>query len=70
MYFSSAIMSIVVKVITAAIMRGGKNMTGLFGDLFDFDGDGELNSVELAAEIITLDTMLQDDDSDDDLLFE
>lgn len=45
-------------------------MTGLFGDLFDFDGDGELNSVELAAEIITLDTMLQDDDSDDDLLFE
>ena len=70
MYFSSDIMNIVVKEITAAIMKEDKNMLGIFGDIFDFDGDGELNSVEQAAELITLDRMLQDDDSDDDFLLE
>lgn len=29
-------------------------MPGIFGDLFDFDGDGKLDCVEQAAELITV----------------
>lgn len=41
-------------------------MPGIFGDLFDFDGDGKLNFVEQAAEFITLDEMMKEGASDDD----
>lgn len=36
-------------------------MPGIFGDLFDFDGDGKLNSVERAAELVTLERMTRND---------
>ncbi len=36
-------------------------MPGIFGDLFDFDGDGKLNCVEQAAELVTLERMTRDD---------
>lgn len=45
-------------------------MLGIFGNLFDFDGDGELNAVEQAAELVTLERLLQDDDSANDFYFE
>lgn len=41
-------------------------MPGIFGDLFDFDGDGKLNCVEQAAEFIMLENMMKDDDPNDD----
>lgn len=41
-------------------------MPGIFGDLFDFDGDGKLNCVEQAAEFITFENMMKDDDPNDD----
>jgi len=41
-------------------------MPGIFGDLFDFDGDGKLDCVEQAAELITFEKMMNDNDSDDD----
>jgi hypothetical protein len=31
----------------------------IFGDLFDFDDDGMLNEVEQAAELITLDRVME-----------
>lgn len=51
-------------------------MRGLFGDLFDFDRDGELDSFERAAELDYLDHQTRDReyrsydyDEDDDLDF-
>ncbi len=41
-------------------------MPGIFGDLFDFDGDGKLDCIEQAAEFIILDEMMKDDVPDDD----
>ena len=38
-------------------------MPGIFGDLFDFDGDGKLDCVEQAAELITFERMMNDNDS-------
>ncbi len=38
-------------------------MPGIFGDLFDFDGDGKLDCVEQAAEFILFDKMMNKDDS-------
>ena len=40
-------------------------MPGIFGDLFDFDGDGKLDCVEQAAEHITFERMMNDNDSND-----
>lgn len=41
-------------------------MPGIFGDLFDFDGDGKLDCVEQAAEFIIFDEMMKDDAPSDD----
>lgn len=41
-------------------------MPGIFGDLFDFDGDGKLDCVEQAAEFIMLDEMMKDEAPNDD----
>lgn len=41
-------------------------MPGIFGDLFDFDGDGKLDCVEQAAELIMLEEMMKDADPNDD----
>lgn len=38
---------------------------GIFGDLFDFNHDGELDSFEKAMEFEMLDNMMKDDVSDD-----
>ena len=40
-------------------------MPGIFGDLFDFDGDGKLNCAEQAAEFIAFDEMMKADQSDE-----
>lgn len=42
-------------------------MKGIFGDMFDFDHDGELNAFERATELHFIDEMSKDesDDSDD-----
>lgn len=39
-------------------------MPGIFGDLFDFDGDGKLDCVEQAAEFILFDRMMNEDEDD------
>jgi len=41
-------------------------MPGIFGDLFDFDGDGKLDCFEQAAEFIMLDEMMKEDAPSDD----
>jgi len=41
-----------------ADQEGGENMP-IFGDLFDFDGDGKLNEAEQAAELISFEKMAQ-----------
>lgn len=40
-------------------------MEGIFGDLFDIDGDGKLDSVEQAADYLAFDRMMNSDDDDD-----
>ncbi len=39
---------------------------GIFGDLFDFNGDGKLDFVEQAAEFELLDELTSSDSDDDD----
>ena len=39
-------------------------MSGLFGDMFDFDHDGEMNSFEKAAEFNFLQDLLDDERSE------
>lgn len=39
---------------------------GLFGDLFDLNGDGELDIFEQAAEFAFFQSVIEDDDDDDD----
>ncbi len=39
-------------------------MSGLFGDMFDFDHDGELDSFEKAAEFNFLQDLLDDERSE------
>ena len=41
-------------------------MPGIFGDLFDFDGDGKLDCVAQAAELITFEKMMNDNDRSGD----
>ena len=43
---------------------------GIFGGLFDFDGDGELNSLEQAAEFAFLDHLSGDADDTIDADFD
>lgn len=39
---------------------------GLFGDLFDFNGDGKLDWVEQAMEFQFMDSLMKDDEDGDD----
>ena len=41
-------------------------MKGIFGGLFDLDGDGEMSIAESALEFAVLSDMLDEDDSSDD----
>jgi|LSQX01.1.fsa_nt_gb hypothetical protein len=41
-------------------------MKGIFGDLFDFNSDGELDSFERATECMFLDELLSDEDENED----
>ena len=41
-------------------------MKGIFGDLFDLNGDSELDCVEQAAEIIEFNRMISADKQDED----
>ena len=38
---------------------------GIFGGMFDFDGDGELDAFERAAEFGFLQELMDEDDDDD-----
>ena len=40
---------------------------GIFGDLFDFDGDGNLDVFEQTMEFMFLDELMQTESNDDDL---
>ena len=42
-------------------------MAGLFGGLFDFDNDGEMNAFERAAEFAFLDDLFNEDEEDDEV---
>lgn len=39
-------------------------MAGILGNLFDFDRDGEMSALERAVELEFLDSMMQEDDVD------
>lgn len=41
-------------------------MNGIFGDTFDFDGDGKLNIIEQAAELAFIANIIEDEETDDD----
>lgn len=38
---------------------------GIFGDLFDFNGDGNLDALEQGLEFMLLDELTNDDEYDD-----
>ena len=40
---------------------------GILGDLFDFDGDGNLDVFEQTMEFMFLDELMQNESNDDDL---
>lgn len=46
--------------------RREQNMNGIFGDIFDFDGDGKLNIIEQAAELAFIANIIEDEETDDD----
>lgn len=41
-------------------------MNGIFGDIFDFDGDGKLNIIEQAAELAFIANIIEDEETDED----
>lgn len=41
-------------------------MNGIFGDIFDFDGDGRLDIIEQAAELAFIATIIEDKETDED----
>ena len=41
-------------------------MDGIFGDIFDFNGDGQLDLAERAAELMFLDTIIEEEENDED----
>lgn len=50
------------------VFKGVFIMTnGIFGDLFDFDGDGNLDVFEQTMEFMFLDELMQNESNDDDL---
>ena len=46
--------------------RREQNMNGIFGDIFDFDGDGKLEIVEQAAELEFIADIIEDEETDDE----
>ena len=46
--------------------RREQNMNGIFGDIFDFDGDGKLDIIEQAAELAFIANIIEDEETDDD----
>ena len=46
--------------------RREQNMNGIFGDIFDFDGDGKLEIIEQAAELAFIANIIEDEETDDD----
>ncbi len=42
-------------------------MNGIFGDLFDLDGNGILDAGEHALEFMMIDELMKTDDGSDDL---
>ena len=50
------------------VFKGVFIMTnGIFGDLFDFDGDGNLDVFEQTMEFMFLDELMKNESDDDDL---
>jgi hypothetical protein len=50
------------------VFKGVFIMTnGIFGDLFDFDGDGNLDVFEQSMEFMFLDELMKTESNDDDL---
>ena len=41
-------------------------MNGIFGDIFDFDGDGRLGIIEQAAELAFIADIIEDEETDDE----
>ena len=41
-------------------------MNGIFGDIFDFDGDGKLEIIEQAAELAFIANIIEDKETDED----
>ena len=41
-------------------------MNGIFGDIFDFDGDGKLDIIEQAAELAFIADIIEDEETDED----
>lgn len=41
-------------------------MNGIFGSLFDLNGDGEMSSLELGAEFAFLGMILEDEETEDE----
>ena len=39
---------------------------GIFGDIFDFDGDGRLDILEQAAELAFIADIIEDEETDDE----
>ena len=42
--------------------RREQNMNGIFGDTFDFDGDGKLDIIEQAAEFAFIATIIEEEE--------
>lgn len=41
-------------------------LDGIFGDIFDFDGEGKLDLIEQAAELAFIANIIEDEETDDD----
>ena len=41
-------------------------MNGIFGDIFDFDGDGGLDIIEQAAALAFIADIIEDEETDDE----
>lgn len=43
----------------------GDSNAGFFGGLFDFNGDGKMDSLERAIELATIDDMLREEEEEE-----
>ena len=41
-------------------------MNGIFGDIFDFDGDGKLDIIEQAAELAFIANIIEEEENDEE----